>query len=247
MFSNCMQCFSGILFLCITIIFSQQYASAQPEPGPESGRGPVAMKRGRSAMFGADYRLELMTRNLGLTAEQQAKIKPILAEESSRMEELRGNDRYNRDERRARLQELNKQTNEIIKPILTQEQQSKYEEVKQKITRNRSKTRSTRPGPNPGENDPDSRMKRLTDDLGLTSEQQASIRPIVAAEFTGLEALRGNDTYNREQRRSRLLQLNTETYAKIKPLLTPEQLKKYVAIEDKIIDRRTQTKKQSGK
>lgn len=247
MFDNRMQLFSGILFLCFTAFLSGQSFAAQTEPGPDSGRGPIAMKRGKGAMYGADHRMELMTRNLGLSAEQQAKIKPILMEENGVMEALRGNDSYNRDERRAKLQELNKATTEKIRPLLTQEQQKKFEEVKQKISQNRAKTRSTRPGPNPGENDPDSRLRRLTEDLGLTAEQQATIKPMLAAEYTNLEALRGNDSYNREQRRAILLKLNQETYDKIKPLLTAEQLKKYDGIEEKIINRRNQAKKQSGK
>lgn len=234
--------FFGIMAACGMLAVGAQAAVAQTEPGPTAGRGPTAMKRGKPEMYGPDYRLNMMTRNLGLSAEQQAQIKPILAEEYSQLQALRGNDVYNRDERRSRLQELNKATYEKLKPILTPEQQNKHDEARQKISENRSKNRSTRPGPNPGENDPDHRLTRLTLNLALTAEQQAGIKPILAEEYAQLETLRGNDTYNREQRRARLLQLNQDASDKIKQILTPEQQKKYDEIKQKIVDRRTQTK-----
>jgi hypothetical protein len=200
------------------------------------------MKRGKGAQYGPDYRLNLMTRKLGLSEEQRIKIKPILDQELAQLEALRSNDTYNRDQRRAKLQQLNKETSDKIRPFLTPEQQKSQDEAKQKISVNRAKERSTRPGPNPGENDPDSRLRRLTTDLTLTAEQQTKIKPILQEEFTQLEALRGNDSYNREQRRAKLLEMNKTTSEKIKAQITPAQQKIYDDIRQKIEDRRSQTK-----
>lgn len=231
---------SAILTIASTVLAEQ----AAPAPGgpAAAGRGPAAMKRGKGAQYGPEYRLNLMSRNLGLSEEQRVKIKPILEEEFTQLEALRSNDTFNRDQRRTRLQELNKVTSEKIRSILTPEQLKKHDEVKKTIADNRSKKRSTRPGPNPGENDPESRMKRLTQDIGLTADQQSKIKPILLEEFGKLEAMRGNDTYNREQRRAMLLELNEGTAQKIKAVLTPEQQAKYDAIRQKILDRRSQTK-----
>ena len=235
----------GIIALSALLAVNALAAPAQTESAPPAGRGPAAMNRGKSAQFGPEYRLERMTQQLHLTAEQQAAIKPILAEEQTELQGLRGNDSYNRDERRSRLQELNSTTYGKIKPILTPEQQKTHESAKLKITENRSKKRTTRPGPNPGENTPEMRLQRLTLDLGLTAGQQNRIKPILADESSRLEALRGNDTYNREQRRAELLKLNQGTSEKIRSILTPEQQNSYASIQQKIVERRSQNKTQN--
>ncbi|MEI7816254.1 MAG: hypothetical protein WCI45_03575 [Desulfuromonadales bacterium] len=200
------------------------------------------MKRGKGVQNGPDYRLNMMTSRLGLSEEQRIKIKPVLDEELIQIEALRGNDTLNRDQRRAKLQQLNKVTAEKIRPMLTPEQQTRQDEAKQKISTNRSKQRNTRPGPNPGENDPESRLLRLTKDLSLTPVQQTVIKPLLQEEFKQLEAMRGNDTFNREQRRAKLIELNKTTSIKIKAQITPEQQKAYEAIHQKIEDRRSQSK-----
>lgn len=234
--------FIGILAACGVLAIGTQSAMAQTEPGPPVSRGPAAMKRGKPDMYGPEYRLDMMTRRLGLSEEQQAKIKPILAEEDLQLKALRGNDTYNRDERRSRLQELNTVTYEKIKPILTPEQLKKHEQAKKIIREKRSNIRSSRPGPNPESNDTEKRIQRLTLDLGLTTEQQTKIMPILEEENKQLETLRGNDNYNREQRRVKLQELNQISSEKIRPILTPEQQSKFDKIKLKIIERRNQNK-----
>lgn len=231
---------SGVVlmgFQCLSV-----YAEVAAPDGPTGGRGPTVMKRGKGAQNGPDYRLNMMVRKLELSEEQRTQIKPILDKELIQIEALRGNDTLNRDQRRAKLQQLNKETSEKIRPLLTPEQQRRQDEAKQKISTNRSKQRSTRPGPNPGENDPESRLLRLTKDLSLTPEQQVRIKPLLKEEFTELEAMRGNDSYTRDQRRVKLLELNKTTSEKIKTVITPEQQKAYDAIRQKIEDRRSQSK-----
>jgi len=239
---NQAQRFFGIVATCGVLAVGAQTVAAQTEPGPPAGRGPSVMKRGAMPSYGPEYRLDLMTRRLALTEEQQAKIKQILEEEDAQLQALRGNDSYNRDERRSRLQELNTSTYEKIRPVLTPEQQAKHEKAKEIISEKRSKNRGSRPGPDQDSNEPAYRISRLSADLELSAEQQAKIKPILAEEERQLERLRGNDTYNREQRRSRLQELNQISYDRIKPILTPEQLKKFDKISVIITERRNQSK-----
>ena len=53
-------------------------------------------------------------------------------------------------------------------------------------------------------------------------------------EYGQLETLRGNDAYNREQRRAKLQSLHEATYGKINAVLTPEQQKKHDEIKQRI-------------
>ncbi|MBT0665200.1 hypothetical protein KI809_12910 [Geobacter pelophilus] len=236
----------GTLLGVAIVALSSQDVIAQTEKAPNAEKPGFAAK-GRTGMSldMPDKRLNLMTRNLGLTKDQQQKIRPILEEEAAQLNALRGNDSYNRDERRAQLQQLNEATYEKIKPYLSPDQQKKHELARQTIKENRSKQRDTKARPKMTANDPDSRLARLTQDLGLSSEQQAKIKPILTEEFAQLEELPGNDTLNRDQRRVKLEGLNDATYEKIKPLLTPEQQKKYSEIKQKISERRSLKKAKS--
>lgn len=231
----------GLLVLSLLLTMGGAGA-AETEQAKPSSRGPVGMSKGKAGSYDPVRRLELMTQNLKLTKEQQEKIKPILDDEHKQLEALRGNDSYNRDERRAKLQELNQATYDKITPILTPAQQKKHESVKKIIKERRSTQRGSRPTPEmkgPALNDPERRLKNLTNDLGLSEEQQAKVKPILEDEFAQLDKLKGNDSYNRDERRAKLQSLNRETYEKLKQVLTPEQLKKYEQIDRKISDRRS--------
>lgn len=61
-----------------------------------------------------EEQLERLTQKLNLTSEQQAQVKPILAEKQER------------------LQQVRRETHEKIKAILTEEQKAKFEEMKAK-------------------------------------------------------------------------------------------------------------------
>ncbi|GAM09205.1 hypothetical protein OR1_01479 [Geobacter sp. OR-1] len=222
------------LALCMQSVIVQTAEAQGVESRSPGVKGRVGMSQDMP-----EKRLNLMTRNLGLTKEQQNKIRPILEEEGVQLDALRGDDNYTREERRAKLQQLNEATYEKIKPILSADQQKKHQMAKQVIQENRSKQRDTKARPKMTDNDPDSRLARMTQDLGLSTEQQAKIKPILQDEFAQLEKMPGNDTLNRDQRREKLRELNDATFEKVKPILTPEQQKKYEDIRIKISERRS--------
>lgn len=231
-----------LLSAALLVLGGQVVTAAESEAVKASSRGPQGMGKGKTGSYDPDRRLGLMTQNLRLTEEQRARIKPILDEEFRQLEALRGNDTYNRDERRARLQELNQTTFDKIAPILTPEQLKKHETVKKIIRERRSTQRGNRPIPEtkgPALNDPERRLRNLTNDLVLTEEQQAKIKPIIENEFAQLDKIKGSDAYNRDQRRMKLQDLNNETNEKIRQVLMPEQQMKYEQINRKISDRRS--------
>ena len=63
--------------------------------------------------------------SLKLTAEQQAKLDPILAESREQMRGLQG---LGEDERRGRAQEIREATRKRIREILTPEQRARYDQ-----------------------------------------------------------------------------------------------------------------------
>ncbi len=217
---------------------------AETMPVPTAGRGPAVMKKSKGELADPDNRLKLMKESLALSDEQVTKIRPLIVAEQAELEKLRGDSTLNRDQRRAKLQELNKSTSEKVRELLTPEQQKKQDAIKAKITENRAKARSSRPaGGVPAEFTPEKRIVRLTEHLALTKEQQQQIMPLLQDEYTQLKTLPANDSYNRDQRRAKLQQITQETNARLMPLLTPEQQKKYKETREKIIDRRSQKKR----
>ncbi|HET7100554.1 MAG TPA: hypothetical protein VFJ52_05335 [Terriglobia bacterium] len=96
-------------------------AAPLPQYGGRHMRGP---------MTPADQ-LARLTKQLKLTDEQQAKIKPILEEQHNKMMDLRQDTSMSREDRFARFREVRQDSLEKIKPILTPEQQKQWEKIQQ--------------------------------------------------------------------------------------------------------------------
>ncbi len=77
--------------------------------------------------------------------------------------------------------------------------------------------------------DPERRLARLATELDLTTDQQAKLRPIFAAEAEELKVLDAT-ALTGEQRRERTRELRTVTREMIAAVLTPEQRQKLAAL-----------------
>ena len=101
--------------------------SAWAQMGPTGG-GPGGGQMGHGPMS-PDQKLQMMTSQLNLTTDQQAKIKPILESESQQMQALHQDSSLSREDRMSKMQQIRQGTNEQIKPILTSDQQQKFSEM----------------------------------------------------------------------------------------------------------------------
>ncbi len=70
------------------------------------------------------------------------------------------------------------------------------------------------------------RLERISRELNLTEAQKSQVKPILEDEENKLKTLRTNTSLSREQQREKAREIRQATWEKIKPLLTPEQLKK---------------------
>ncbi len=84
---------------------------------------------GRPGPMSPDQRLQMMTKQLNLTADQQEKIKPLLENQSQEMQSLRQDSSLSRDDRMSKMQEIRQSTNDKIKETLSPEQQQKFEQM----------------------------------------------------------------------------------------------------------------------
>ena len=87
--------------------------------GCQMGHGPMS----------ADQRLQMLTKRLNLSADQQTKIKPILENESQQMQALHQDSSMSQEDRMSKMQQIRQSSNEQIKSNLNSDQQQKFEEM----------------------------------------------------------------------------------------------------------------------
>ena len=76
------------------------------------------------------------------------------------------------------------------------------------------------------------RFKKLKNELGLTPDQIAKIKPIIQSAHQQKEALRSNTSLPQNERRQQIKQIETSSFQQIRPILTPEQLQKWKQIRE---------------
>lgn len=101
--------------------------SGNPPQSPPAGAPPEHW-RGHGQPDPAK-RTEMLTKQLGLTSEQQPKVLDILKAEQSQMEKLRSDSSTSQEDRRAKMMDIHKSTNEQIRALLNADQQKKWEEM----------------------------------------------------------------------------------------------------------------------
>ncbi|AJE03881.1 hypothetical protein [Geobacter pickeringii] len=111
----------------------QQGASAETTPAdaPAMGHGKMGRHEKMQMMDPAE-RLQRMTRHLGLTDDQKAKIQPILEEEAKELKALRDDTSLSRSQKRDKLHEIRTRCHDRIREMLTPEQQKKMDEMREK-------------------------------------------------------------------------------------------------------------------
>lgn len=92
-------------------------AGAPPEYGREHGRLDPAK------------RTEMLTKQLNLTSEQQTKVLDILKSEQSQRENLRSDSSLSQADRRSKMMEIHKASDDQIRALLNSDQQKKWDEM----------------------------------------------------------------------------------------------------------------------
>src|SRR5271157_3777404 len=80
----------------------------------QMGQGQGGGQWGHGQPMTADQRLQMMTKQLNLTTDQQEKIKPLLESESQQMQTLRQDSSLSREDRMTKMQQIRQSTNDQI-------------------------------------------------------------------------------------------------------------------------------------
>jgi periplasmic protein CpxP/Spy len=113
-------CFAGLLFLGCSLV-----ARAQDNPTQQSN--PHA----QGAMHHGEHgdRLAWLSKELNLTDDQKAKVKPILEDEEKQMKAAREDTSLSQDQKHDKMKQIYETANSQINGILTPDQQKKFTEL----------------------------------------------------------------------------------------------------------------------
>jgi periplasmic protein CpxP/Spy len=80
-----------------------------------------------------ESRLKMLTEKLNLTEDQQAKLKPILEDQSKQMKALHDDTSLAPADKQAKMKDLHESSIEKVNAVLTPDQQAKWKQMRQEM------------------------------------------------------------------------------------------------------------------
>jgi Spy/CpxP family protein refolding chaperone len=112
----------GVTIALSPALFAQDSGATTGSTAPAPGGGG-----GGKGRMSVDDRLAGLTKALDLTADQQAKIKPILQDQADKMKAVFSDSSIAKADRGAKMKEIRDATDTAIKAVLTPDQVTKFE------------------------------------------------------------------------------------------------------------------------
>ena len=128
--SKFLSALAGLLLLATPALRADEPAAPPPPP---PGDQPKHEHRERGPGGGPGAMWERAAKELGLTAEQQAKWKDIAEQERAAVKPIMDDTSLSREDRRAKMMEANKPFGDQRRAVLTPEQQTKFDELRAKM------------------------------------------------------------------------------------------------------------------
>lgn len=117
------------LMLCGLMVAGSSAALAQDNGNPPASQsGEPEHGHGRRH-FDPEKRTEMLTKQLNLTSDQQPKVLEILKSEQSQMQSLHQDTSMSQDDRRSKMMDIHKTSNDQIRGLLDANQQKKWDEM----------------------------------------------------------------------------------------------------------------------
>src|ERR1700751_5865818 len=128
MFKHCLLALmlAGLLYTVSPAAVAQNSGNSDQQSAPE---GPPPGGKGQHGRFDPSKRAEMMAKHLNLNADQQAKVTDILKSEQSQMETLHSDSSLSQQDRRAKMMDIHKTSNDQIRGLLNPDQQKKFDEM----------------------------------------------------------------------------------------------------------------------
>jgi Spy/CpxP family protein refolding chaperone len=136
------------LLLALPMLAAGVPAAPYQGGGYGGGRGGG----GRRGPMSPDDQLKRMTKDFDLTADQQAKIKPILVDAQKKMEDVRNDSSGDRQTMRQKMMQIRQDTNDQIRALLDDKQKEKFDKQQQERQDRPQNRRGGGPGGPGGDN-----------------------------------------------------------------------------------------------
>jgi Spy/CpxP family protein refolding chaperone len=136
------------LLLALPMLAARVPAAPYQGGGYGGGRGGG----GRRGPMSPDDQLKRMTKDFDLTADQQAKIKPILVDSRKKMEDVRNDSSGDRQTMRQKMMQIRQDTNDQIRALLDDKQKEKFDKQEQERQDRPQNRRGGGPGGPGGDN-----------------------------------------------------------------------------------------------
>jgi protein CpxP len=127
-------------------------AGAPSAPYQGGGYGGGQGGGGRRGPMSPDDQLKRMTKDFDLTADQQAKIKPILVDAQKKMEDVRNDSSGDRPAMRQKMMQIRQDTNDQVRALLDDKQKEKFDKQEQERQDRPQNRRGGGPGSPGGDN-----------------------------------------------------------------------------------------------
>lgn len=117
------------LLLAAVAVTAVPFAAAQDNGGndQQSTTAGEPPEHGRGGHFDPAKRTEMLTKRLKLTSDQQPKVLDILKSAQSQMQGLRSDSSLSQDDRRSKMMDIHKTSNDQIRALLDANQQKKWD------------------------------------------------------------------------------------------------------------------------
>lgn len=129
--------FGGVMLCAVPAI--GQDTSAPP---PGGGMGP------RGGMMG-EHRIEMLTQKLNLTPDQVTQIKAIDADTMKQAQAVRADTSLSQQDRRAKMMDIHKASEDKIRAVLTDDQKTKYDALQAEMRAKMQERMQNRNGETP--------------------------------------------------------------------------------------------------
>ena len=111
------------------LLYAVSPAAAQDNGSADQQTAPARPPEHGHRHFDPAKRTEMLTKHLKLNSDQQAKVLDIFKSEQSQMESLHSDTSTSQDDRRSKMMEIHKASNDQIRAVLDSNQQKKWDEM----------------------------------------------------------------------------------------------------------------------
>ena len=112
---------AAVLALCATMLY------VAPMMAQDTGSPPPAAGQMRGGPGGRGDRVEMLTKKLNLTPDQVTQVKAIDADTRTQMGAVRSDTSLSQTDRRSKMMDIGKASNDKIRAILTDDQKTKFD------------------------------------------------------------------------------------------------------------------------